>query len=70
MAFITVASIVNGQTSTETTGETLPVSTTNQLLVLWPLYTGIIAVVASFWLGEVREKHMLRKRGLLVPKQA
>jgi len=70
VAFITVASIVNGQTSTETTGETLPVSTTNQLLVLWPLYTGIIAVVASFWLGEVREKHMLRKRGLLVPKQA
>lgn len=70
VAFITVASIVNGQVSTSAATDTIPTSTTNQLLVLWPLYTGIVAVVVSFWLGELREKHMLRKRGLLIPTQA
>ena len=68
VAFITVASIVNGQPGTEVSGSTSnPSGTTNQLLVLWPLYTSAIGIVASFWLGERREKQILRKRGLLLP---
>ncbi len=68
VAFITVASIVNGQPTTETTGSTAtPAGTTNQLLVLWPLYTSAVGVLVSFWLGEKREKQILRKRGLLLP---
>jgi hypothetical protein len=69
VAFITVASIVNGQPSTTTgTGSTsTPASTTNELLVLWPLYTSAIGILGSFWLGERREKQILRKRGLLLP---
>jgi hypothetical protein len=67
VAFITVASIVNGQPSVAGTGTDTPSSTTNQLLVLWPLYTSAIGIVVSFWLGERREKQILRKRGLLLP---
>lgn len=66
VAFITVAAIINGQP--EGVGSTsTPAGTTNQLLVLWPLYTSAIAVLGSFWLGEKREKQILKKRGLLLP---
>jgi hypothetical protein len=68
VAFITVASIINGQPETAGTGSTnTPASTTNQLLVLWPLYTSAIGILGSFWLGEKREKQILKKRGLLLP---
>lgn len=68
VAFITVASIINGQPSAVATGSTsTPASTTNELLVLWPLYTSAIGILGSFWLGERREKQILRKRGLLLP---
>jgi hypothetical protein len=68
---LTVAAIVNGQpgaigqsgTSANTSSNT---SMMNQLLVLWPTYTGATAVVASFFLGEQREKRLLRKQGLLL----
>jgi hypothetical protein len=30
------------------------------------LYTGALAVVIAFWLGERREKRVLRKHGLLL----
>lgn len=66
-AFITVAVIVNGQPSiaaTETT--TANTGIANKILLLWPLYLGIVAVVISFFLGEKREKHILRERGLLL----
>jgi hypothetical protein len=65
VAFLTVASIVNGQPSivNSTTNST---SSTNALLVLWPLYVGAFAVVISFWLGERREKQILMKRGMLM----
>lgn len=66
VAFITVASIVNGQPSAIGTTGT-PASTTHELLVLWPLYTSAVGILASFWLGERREKQILRKRGLLLP---
>lgn len=68
VAFITVAAIINGQPDTSSTGSTAtPASTTNQLLVLWPLYTSAVGILASFWLGERREKQILKKRGLLLP---
>ncbi len=67
VAFITVASIVNGQPTIAATTSSTPASTTNELLVLWPLYTSAIGILGSFWLGERREKQILRKRGLLLP---
>lgn len=66
VAFLTVAAIVNGQPDPAAAGTT-PVATPNQLLLLWPLYTGAFAVVTSFWLGEQREKRVLEKRGELIP---
>lgn len=66
VAFLTVASIVNGQPSVPTIANA-SASTTNKLLLLWPLYAGAFAAVASFWLGERREKHILSKQGLLLP---
>lgn len=65
VAFLTVAAIVNGQPETTPAATTAP--TPNQLLLLWPLYTAALAVVVSFWLGEQREKQVLRHRGLLLP---
>ena len=65
VAFLTVATIVNGQAAI--TAATTPTSSsTNKLLVLWPLYVGAFAVVISFWLGERREKQILMKRGLIL----
>lgn len=68
VAFLTVTAIVNGQPSTivGATSQGTKSSTTNTLLVLWPLYTAILAAVISFWLGEQREKRVLRLRGLLL----
>lgn len=66
VAFLTVAAIVNGQPDTATTSAASTASTTNTLLVLWPLYTSLLAVVVSFWLGERREKAVLSKHGLLL----
>jgi hypothetical protein len=65
VAFLTVASIVNGQPSIAAATKA-STTTTNQLLVLWPLYVGAFAVVISFWLGERREKEILMKRGLII----
>jgi len=66
VAFLTVASIVNGQPIISTTGA-LTSTETNRLLILWPLYVSAVAVVISFFIGEKREKHVLIKHGLLGP---
>jgi hypothetical protein len=63
VAFLTVAAIVNGQPAAAPAQASSPI---NQLLLLWPLYTGALAVVIAFWLGERREKRVLRKHGLLL----
>lgn len=68
VAFLTVAAIVNGQPEVPT-GTGASTAEVNRLLLLWPLYTGAAAVVASFWLGEQREKRLLRHRGLLLSTQ-
>ena len=60
VAFLTVAAIVNGQPTTASIS-----ATSQNLQVLWPLYVGAIAAVISFWVGEKREKRILRTRGLL-----
>lgn len=67
VAFMTVAAIVNGQPGV-VTGDTngqpaMSNSTMARLLTLWPLYTSIVAIAVSFWLGERREKHILLKTG-------
>lgn len=66
IAFLTVAVIVNGQPSITATETTTNSSTTNKLLLMWPLYLCLVAVVISFFLGEKREKHILREKGLLI----
>ena len=65
IAFLTVAAIVNGQPATVTgsTDKGVPPSVVAKLLTLWPLYTALVAVAASFWLGERREKHVLSRQG-------
>jgi hypothetical protein len=67
VAFLTFAAIVNGQPIVANTASLSNESATNQLLILWPLYTAAIAVVTSFFLGEKREKRILRTHGLLMP---
>ncbi len=66
VAFITVAAIVNGQPDPVAVGTTQAgsgaTSVPAQLLALWPLYTSLVAIVISFWLGERREKRLLNPR--------
>lgn len=68
VAFLSVAAIINGQpdvvASTSKAKQTM-----NKLLVLWPLYTTILAVVISFWLGERREKKILSRPQVLLHHQ-
>ena len=67
VAFLTVAAIVNGQPSTVTgTSEqsgSVSGATLARLLALWPLYTSVVAIAISFWLGERREKYILTHKG-------
>ena len=65
VAFLTFAVIVNGETAVAS-GSAIPTSTVNQLLVMWPLYVASVAVVISFWLGELREKHVLKTRNIML----
>lgn len=61
-AFLQIAVIVNGQPATVSLASTTtPKATlTTRLLVLWPLYAMAATVVVSFWMGEQREKRILR----------
>ncbi|HEX5744283.1 MAG TPA: hypothetical protein VFX84_02420 [Candidatus Saccharimonadales bacterium] len=59
VAFLTIAAIINGQPQAATVSN-VSKNTTNKLLVLWPLYTMIVTLLISFWLGEQREKRILR----------
>jgi hypothetical protein len=65
VAFLTTAVIVNGQPAAATTdqGPAVSSSVVAQLLTLWPLYTSMVAIAVSFWLGERREKHILGHGG-------
>lgn len=65
VAFMTVAAIVNGQPATVTGSSEPTVSngTLARLLTLWPLYTSVVAIAISFWLGERREKYMSMRSG-------
>jgi hypothetical protein len=67
VAFLTVASIVNGQPDPEVSAISNANQTTSLLLALWPLYAAIFAMTISFWIGEWREKRILIKHGLLSP---
>lgn len=66
VAFITVAAVVNGQPDIVAAGTTDNGASPNILVSLWPVYVATVAIVLSFWLGEVREKRVLQKRGQLV----
>jgi len=67
VAFLSVVVIVNGQPSA-TAATTISTNSTavSKLLILWPLYTALATIVTSFFLGEQREKRILRKHGLLL----
>lgn len=68
VAYITVAAIVNGQPAVALTASATT-SKMNKLLALWPLYTAIVAMVISFWLGERREKHVITSANLKLHPQ-
>lgn len=66
VAFLTVAAIINGtpQTVSSTGDSSADGITLGRLLALWPFYVSAVAIVISFWLGEVREKRILKKHQL------
>lgn len=72
VAFLGVAAIVNGQPSSSAaggangSGSSGP-SGLGQVLALWPVYTSLVAIVISFWLGERREKRIIHKQAAVLP---
>lgn len=68
VAFLSVAVVVNGTDATgvATTGSSNTSNPLSIVYALWPVYVAITAIVGGFWLGEVREKSVLRKQGLLL----
>lgn len=73
VAFLSVATIVNGQPFADgaaaATGSPGP-TILQRLLVVWPLYAIVLTMVVSFWLGERREKRLLIKQGAILPAQS
>jgi hypothetical protein len=62
VAFLMVAAVINGRVNAA------PVSSVtqkpvNKLMMAWPLFGIVLATVISFWLGERREKRLLRGIG-------
>lgn len=68
VAFLSVAVIVNGTdgASVASTGSSSSQNPFNIVYALWPVYVAITAIVGGFWLGEVREKTLLKRQGLLL----
>lgn len=60
-AFLTVAAIVNGQPSPIPGSSSAAKAAAKGLLVLWPMYAIAATTLASFWIGEHREKKILNK---------
>lgn len=68
VAFLTVASVVNGQPDPIAAASATTPADRNafeHIIALWPVYTAMVAVVVSFWLGEQREKRMLVRHGVI-----
>jgi hypothetical protein len=61
VAFLSVAAIVNGQPEIAAGISNKNTSAIASILTLWPLYVSLVAVVLSFWFGELREKRVLRR---------
>lgn len=61
VAFLSVAAIVNGQPDSIAGTTIKNTSAIAGILTLWPLYVSIVAVVLSFWFGELREKRVMRR---------
>lgn len=61
VAFLSVAAIVNGKPAALAGSGASGVGggTFSGVLALWPLYVSLVAVVLSFWFGEMREKYVL-----------
>lgn len=60
VAFLTVAAIINGQPAGVSASVNSPKSM-NKYFVLWPLLAIAATAVLSFWIGERREKKIMRK---------
>lgn len=67
VAFLTVAAIINGQPAA-VAGQTASKIPVSKLLVLWPAYAVAVTALVSFWIGEKREKKLL-KGGVKPPSQ-
>lgn len=65
VAFLTVASIVNGAPDGSAGVGSGAVASQNWLIALWPLYVSLVAVVVAFWLGEIREKRLLKRQAVV-----
>lgn len=67
VAFLSVAVIVNGAPGTGAISTSTGGGFQSTLIfTLWPAYVAIMSIVGGFWLGEVREKRVLQRRGLLL----
>ncbi len=66
-AYLQTTVIVNGQSdlATGTSGSGSGTTKTN-IWLAWPMWVLLFLIIVSFWLGERREKAVLRRRGQLI----
>jgi hypothetical protein len=58
-AYLQLTTIVNSPTGTTQKSSAAPL---NKLLIIWPLWIVVLLMIISFWLGEKREKRIMRKQ--------
>jgi hypothetical protein len=59
VAYLSVAAIINGKPNLAASSAANSVSS-GKFLLLWPLFAIAVTALISFWIGERREKHILK----------
>ena len=61
-AFLQLTSIINSPKGNASAGVKSVIPTLSKFTLVWPLWILLLLMIVSFWLGERREKHVLKKR--------
>ena len=61
-AYLQLTSIINASIGKAAAGAATAPLTFNRLIVIWPIWIVLLLMIISFWLGERREKGIMRRQ--------